>query len=135
MLGQRVTERRKALGLSISSAARAAKIHRNTWSAIERGERETEEYIFGSVERALLWETGSADKILNGGEPTSVESQHAPNEPPLTYESAEEELLAIANNPNRSGHLRTLARIHLDQLQAIRAAERAEAEARGERAS
>lgn len=136
MLGQRVTERRTALGLSISSAARVAGIHRNTWSAIERGERETESYIFGGVERAMLWEPGSTDKILNGGEPVPIDrQQQAPSAPTPTYDSVEDELLAIANNPNRSGYLRAFARTQLDQLNAIRAASRAEAEARGELAS
>lgn len=128
-LGQLITERRTALGLSVSAAASNAGIHRTTWTALEKGERETESYVFGPVERILRWRAGSIESALRGGTPTVVE------QPVQTGDTdVERELQGIADNPRRSPQLRDWARSQLVQIAAIRAAARAEAEASGERA-
>lgn len=133
MLGQRVTEQRKALGLSISSAARRAGINRATWSALERGERETEEYIFAGVERALDWDTGSIDAILRGDPPAPTRAAE-PTPPVPDLMAMEDEIRAIIANPNRSEALKIWAEALLDQIEKLRRANQAEAEARGEQA-
>lgn len=63
-------ERRRALGLSVSAAARKAGINRATWTAIEDASRDTETYNYGPVERVLDWAPGSIDDIVAGGEST-----------------------------------------------------------------
>jgi hypothetical protein len=68
-LGQAIAARRKALGLSLSAAAKIAGIDRGTWTATERATRQTEEYTYAGIERALQWVTGSVERILAGGEP------------------------------------------------------------------
>lgn len=65
--------RRNACGLSISAAADAAGINRMTWSSIEAGDRDTEDYIIGRVERALGWAPGSAARVLAGGRPEALD--------------------------------------------------------------
>lgn len=133
MLGQRVLTRRKELGLSVSAAARQASINRATWSAIERGERETEEYIYGSVERALNWQPGSIDAILSGknAEPATPTVPSVPRHD--EFGAMAEWLRRIANNPNRAAPLRAWAASQLDQIARIHAEDQAEARARGER--
>lgn len=69
-LARMVEDRRKSLSLSISRAAREAGIDRGTWTGLERGSRQTEEYNYAGIERALKWASGSIDDIVAGGEPT-----------------------------------------------------------------
>lgn len=69
-LARLIEDRRKSLSLSISGAARAAGIDRGTWTAAERGTRQTEEYMYAGIERVLRWAPGSIDDIMAGGEPT-----------------------------------------------------------------
>lgn len=58
------------MGLSVSKAAREARISRVTWAAVESGTRETEAYNYGVIQRVLGWAPGSVDAVLAGGEPT-----------------------------------------------------------------
>lgn len=67
-----VKSRREHLGISVSAAARAAGIHRATWTGLEAATKETERYIYGPIERVLRWEPGSIDAIVGGGEPTAL---------------------------------------------------------------
>lgn len=122
-----IFERRRQLTLSVSAAAKAAGIHRNTWAALERGERETEDYIFGGVERALRWKTGSVDAILAGGNPAQNDEKPSPANPDWAKMLAE--VQAIANNPDRSPGLRAWAQRQVDDIKAILAAAKAEEEA------
>lgn len=69
-LGQLVGERRRSISLSISAAARAAGIDRGTWTGLEKGLRETEEYNYSRIERVLGWQPGSIDQIMSGAEPS-----------------------------------------------------------------
>lgn len=127
-LSRLVAARRKDLGLSVSAAARAAGINRATWSALERGERDTEEYLYSGIERAIAWAAGSIGVILAGGDPRPLT---VTREPILDVEA---QLRKIRDNPERSRHLRTWAQSQLDQLAAIREADQAEAEERDRRA-
>lgn len=68
-LGELVNERRRAMSLSISAAARAAGIDRGTWTGIEKGTRETVEYNFARIERVLGWQPGTIDRIMDGEDP------------------------------------------------------------------
>jgi transcriptional regulator with XRE-family HTH domain len=87
-LGDQVKQRRIALGLSVSKAARAADVSRTTWIAVESGTRETQVYNYGSIERVLQWTSGSVEAVLKGGEPTSRTIE--PTVPELTADDAEE---------------------------------------------
>lgn len=73
-LGRLVAERRRALGLSISAAARRAGINRATWTAVEEATRDTEVYNYGLIEKVLGWTPGSIDKVLNGRAPSIVDT-------------------------------------------------------------
>ncbi|MFJ8687358.1 helix-turn-helix transcriptional regulator [Micromonospora wenchangensis] len=130
MLGEKIKNRRTELQLSVSAAARAAGINRNTWSAVERGERETEDYTFGAIERALRWRPGSITAMLHGRAPEQGRPAHPT--PHLTddqYAAAAALYKSIRDNPDRSRLLRDMAAASLEQLNAIRAADRAEGEA------
>src|SRR5688572_10056200 len=122
-LGELVKEHRVEAGLSVSAAAKAAGIHRTTWDALEKGDRETESYNYGPVERVLRWRAGSIESVLRGGTPTVLDQPVQSGNTDL-----ERELRGIADNPRRSPQLRDWARSQLVQIAAIRAAAKAEAE-------
>ncbi|MBM0235885.1 helix-turn-helix transcriptional regulator [Micromonospora sp. ATA32] len=127
MLGEKIKARRTELRMSISTAARAAGINRNTWSAVERGERDTEDYTYGSIERALGWRPGSIAAILNGHNPEEAPpGRSAPRLSDTQYAAAEALYKSIRDNENRSPLLRATAAAQLEQLVAIRAADQAE---------
>lgn len=67
LLQAAIRERRIELGMSISAAARIAGVSRATWTGAERGERATEAYNFGAIERALRWPAGTIERLLAGG--------------------------------------------------------------------
>ena len=75
-LGQRIADRRRELGLSVSAAARLAQINRATWTGTETASRRTEEYVYGGIERALQWAPGSIAATLAGGNPTPQGDPH-----------------------------------------------------------
>lgn len=68
-LGRHVKQRRLRLRLSVRAAARLANIDRATWASMENGSRRVAAYNHAGVERALEWEPGSIESVLNGGEP------------------------------------------------------------------
>ncbi|MEU7170394.1 hypothetical protein ABZ949_02735 [Micromonospora tulbaghiae] len=115
--------------MSISAAARVAGINRSTWGAVERGERETEDYTYGAIERALNWEAGKAQAIL-------AQASASTKPPQATGDSQFDALIAwltrVANNPNREPHIRAIARAQIEQAIALRDADQAEGRARGE---
>lgn len=80
-LGQLVADQRRRLGLSISRAANKAQINRSTWTAIEEGTRDTEDYIYALVEKVLGWEIGSIDRVLAGDDPVEAPAVDAPARP------------------------------------------------------
>lgn len=129
MLGEKIKARRTELRMSMNTAARVAGINRNTWSAVERGERDTEDYTYGAIERALDWKPGSIAAVLNGQIP-----EEAPPPQPVSrlsdaqYAAAEALYRSIRDNANRSPLLRATAAAQLEQLAAIRAADQAEEE-------
>lgn len=68
-LGDLVKARRLARGLSVSRAAKlAGRMDRATWTAIEEGIRETEEYTLARIEPVLYWRRGSVAAVLGGGD-------------------------------------------------------------------
>jgi hypothetical protein len=70
-LGQRIGERRRALGLTLRRATEVAGLgSRNTWSAAEDGTRAISETNYAKIERALQWAPGSVGRVLDGREPT-----------------------------------------------------------------
>lgn len=71
-LGKLVSERRQEISLSVSAAARGAGLDRGTWTGVESGSRQTEEYNYSRVERVLGWQAGSIKAVLKGGNPTEL---------------------------------------------------------------
>lgn len=102
-----------------------AGINRATWGALERGDRETEDYVFGGVERALKWAPGSVDAVLAGGEP-AVTTEAKPEDP---WGEKLDRVRQVANNPDRSPGLRAWAQRQVDDIEAILAAAKAEEDA------
>jgi hypothetical protein len=70
-----IKARRAALRLSISAAARAARVDRDTWASAESGTRDLREFNYAGIERALAWGSGSVDQILAGGDPATLTRQ------------------------------------------------------------
>lgn len=129
-LADHVIHRRTELGLSRSQIADTGGPSAATMRLIENALQQTyRPNIIGRLETSLGWRTGSVNTILNGGEPTLVDTVRQP------ANSVDEDLRRIAANPARSAQLRQWARDQLVQIAAIRAADQAEAEARGEQAS
>lgn len=127
MLGEKIKARRMELGMSISTAARAGGMNRNTWSNVERGDRDTEDYIYGGIERALRWKPGSIASILKGQNPqNTAPTRPTPRLSDAQYAAAEALYKSIRDNSNRSPLLRAMASASLEQLAAIRAADQAE---------
>ncbi|MCZ7376509.1 hypothetical protein [Micromonospora sp. WMMC250] len=87
-LAKMIGVRRLELGVSAAAAARTAGIDRNTWSAAEKGEKNTQPHNFAGIERALRWRPGSIAAILTGGEPT-----------PADAEPVDEELELVRTDP------------------------------------
>jgi hypothetical protein len=83
---------------------------------MERGQRATEEYIYGGIERALAWTPGSIDDILSGDDPTTLAGARTPPEPESDVETR---LKAIRDNPDNQPHLRRQAQAALDLIYAI----------------
>ncbi|MFT2014651.1 hypothetical protein ACMA1D_02200 [Streptomyces sp. 796.1] len=71
-LAGHVTQRRVALRLHKSDAAKAAGITINTYNQVEAG-RPVRALTYGSIEPMLHWAPGSCLAILKGGSPTLVE--------------------------------------------------------------
>jgi hypothetical protein len=88
-LGALISRRRNELSLSLTAAAKAAGIHRDTWTGLERAERTTEPYIYGRFERVLGWSPGSIERILAGGDPELLSSTRPPTNPPTAERPSE----------------------------------------------
>lgn len=127
-LARYVTDRRrKQLGLTRSQIQDAGGPSVATMGVIENARQDTyRDSILRKLEQVLGWETGSVDAILSGGEPTLVSRRPSGG--------IEAELQALVDNPHRSDRLREWARAQLVEIAAIRAANAAEAHARGEQA-
>lgn len=68
-LGRYVKSRRRALNdMTLKEAAAAAGIAIQTWSNVEAGKSASERTL-SRIDKALWWEPGSAEDVLNGGEP------------------------------------------------------------------
>jgi hypothetical protein len=89
-LAQAVKERRRELRLSVSAAARAASVARNTWDGVETGQRKLAEFNYAGVEVALNWAHGSIDAVLTGGHPTPLS---APPEPVEVRDDTERDIM------------------------------------------
>lgn len=68
-LASSVRVRRGELGLSVDEAARRGSISAVTWTRVERGQP-VRNVSYRGIERALGWSLGSADAIMEGGDPT-----------------------------------------------------------------
>ncbi len=66
-------KRRYALDLDIEDVARKSGLHRNTITKIEHG-RPVKPRSLGKLDRGLDWETGSAERILGGGDSVDLPS-------------------------------------------------------------
>jgi transcriptional regulator with XRE-family HTH domain len=127
-LGREVASRRSSLGLSVVRAATDAGINRGTWAAIESGDREATDFIYGKVEIALKWEAGSVERILDGGAPLA-ESNTVPSQPTPAAEIIDPDLrryVEIMQDPKLDRALRQNMRNQLrlwsDQMDLIRQA-------------
>lgn len=72
---------------------------RNTWSYLEDGSRRTSEFKYAGIERALHWEPGSVTAILEGREPTPIQSGDA-------AEPVDEELELVRTDPKLTPDMR-----------------------------
>lgn len=59
-------DRRLALGLSVSAAAKIADVDRATWSKWEKGTAKPFDSNYVNIERALQWPPRQVSGILNG---------------------------------------------------------------------
>lgn len=112
-LAELVKTRRKGQGLSVSAAARAAAINRDTWTDFENGTRRLREYNYAGIERALDWGPGSIDSILAGGDPKPMGDQ--PPRPATGDDELVEEIERIRGLP-------ISARARLSMIEALVAA-------------
>lgn len=71
-LGERVQQRRVALGLGIEPAARKAGMSKDTWKRVERGQSVLAT-TYPKIDFGLDWATGSCEAILEGQEPIEIE--------------------------------------------------------------
>lgn len=71
-LGETVRNRRLALGLSKEEAARRGGMSVKTWTSVEKGDV-VRDVTYAGVDKALRWESGSAEAVLDGNDPTEIE--------------------------------------------------------------
>lgn len=129
-LGESVRERRERLGLTVVEAANRAGVSKGTWISLEGDARRTLPHSYAAIEKALRWAPGSIRAIQQDGQPTPLDADSDTD-----YDLLVAWLRRVASNPNRSPSLQAWAKAQLEQLPAIKAMDRAEAEARGEAAS
>lgn len=130
-LANHVTKRRSQLGLTQGQVRVAGGPGPSTMRSIERVlQTSYKPHVLRSLERALQWEPGSVDAILNGGDPTPIAP---PTTHPASPRTATAYLQELADNPNRTDALRNWARAQLMQLHEIQVLDEAEAIAKGER--
>jgi hypothetical protein len=79
-LGRVVAARRVALGLSVARAAEMAEINRRTWSRVEDGSNDPEDFTYGRVERTLRWRPGSIQRWIDAGAEPEAVDEPAPAE-------------------------------------------------------
>lgn len=72
-LADRVQARRLQLNLSARRAANLAGMSKDTWARVETGQS-VQAATYDKVEDTLGWTVGSCRKILDGGEPISLDS-------------------------------------------------------------
>lgn len=78
-LGDLVASRRVALGYATQDEfAKAAELHTRTINGIENARRSAGRSTRAILEAALQWEPGSIRAILEGGDPTPIESREPP---------------------------------------------------------
>ncbi|WP_394262223.1 multiprotein-bridging factor 1 family protein, partial [Trueperella sp.] len=71
-VGERVVERRTALGMNQRDLARAADVTATTVRSLEQDRRWPQDVNRAKIEQALGWAPGSLEAIRDGGEPTTV---------------------------------------------------------------
>lgn len=107
-LAQHVSQRRRALGMSLAEAARTAEVNIKTWDALEKASRSTRDSNYAGIERALRWRAGSIEAVLDGGKPQPDDTSAAARQDPayvdpVTGEEytdpAERELWSLARFP------------------------------------
>ncbi|WBB94267.1 hypothetical protein [Verrucosispora sp. WMMC514] len=125
-LAQLMDERRIQLRYRWIDVAARADLNKETLRAIRYDTHDIRPLSKRGIETALSWTPGSIDKILNGGDP---EPLPAPADLDAARAASADEMQAIAADPTLPRHLRDLARITLEQVEAVRAAAR---DARGE---
>lgn len=71
-----MNERRQALGMTWAVVARDADITVETLRAIRRGKNDPSDLTKRGLDRALQWQPGSMQNVLNGGSPHPI-GEHA----------------------------------------------------------
>lgn len=66
-LGRLVRARRGALNLDVEPISRNLRMGKETWKAVETGERRARPTVYGRIETALGWPEGSIERYLDGG--------------------------------------------------------------------
>lgn len=100
-LDEAMNERRLELGLTWRQVATAGDISYETLRAARRGDADIPIMTLRAIDRGLLWTTGSARAVLDGGEPT-------PQTPPSAAEVAEGQLQILSASPQQLVGLRNL---------------------------
>lgn len=77
-LGEQIRRRREEIALGQSDAARKAGVGRTTWLGWEKRGVTPERHRYVLIERALKWEPGSVEAVLEGGQPQPARTEHGP---------------------------------------------------------
>jgi hypothetical protein len=95
-LAEIVRDRRTGLGLTITAAAHAAGLSKDTFKRVENGET-VRENSYMNVDDALRWQVGSCRAVLAGGDPQRLEDAAPEPEPePITTTKIDPEDLGQA---------------------------------------
>lgn len=118
-LAEAIRDRRKALGLSVSAAAQAGDMNRETWTNAEGAKRQLSEHRWAGVERALHWTPGSIDDILAGGDPVEQREDRNQVDAGLADEIERISEMRSITPADRIRMIRALVRLHREQSGAL----------------
>jgi hypothetical protein len=83
-LAQLIDERRDQLGLYWNEVAQLADITKEGLRSVRFETRGLRPATKRGIERALRWEPGTVDRILEGGDPEEMPTASAPSDPPVS---------------------------------------------------
>jgi hypothetical protein len=83
-LAKLIDERRDQLGLYWNEVAQLADITKEGLRSVRFETRALRPATKRGIERALRWEAGTVDRILEGGDPDEMPPASAPSDPPVS---------------------------------------------------